>query len=159
MKILVLSDSHGDIDVLAPIIKANIHAVQHVIHLGDGCGDMELFSREYTDTAFHIVSGNCDLSPAFPEKLICTISGKKFFITHGHRYGVKKSYDRIRYAALEAAADICLFGHTHEPAAFEYEGISFMNPGAVFAMGLIRPTYGIIDLSKNQMFSHARLTL
>ena len=147
MKALVLSDSHGDTEALSHIISSNIHAVGHVIHLGDGCGDMALFSYRYPEVSFHVVSGNCDCAPAFPEKRIAEIGGKKILIAHGHRYGVKTSYDRICYAAQEAGADICLFGHTHVPVTFEYEGILFMNPGAVCARGNGRPQYGIIDFT------------
>ena len=148
MKALVLSDSHGDTDTLSNILRANIHAVQHVIHLGDGCGDMALFSCRYPDMPFHVVAGNCDCAPAFPEKRIVEIGSKKIFITHGHRYGVKMSYDRICYAAREVGADVCLFGHTHMPVAFEHEGIKFMNPGAVCSRGSGRPQYGIVDFTR-----------
>ena len=35
------------------------------------------------------VRGNCDLRSAAPELISEKIAGKKFFITHGHRYHVK----------------------------------------------------------------------
>jgi len=148
MKALILSDSHGATELLAQILRENIQDVRHVVHLGDGCDDAAFFSHKYPDASFHVVSGNCDASKEFPQKRFVTISGKKIFMTHGHIYGVKTSYDRICYAALEAGADICLFGHTHVPVVFEYSGIRFMNPGAVFPYGDDFPKYGIIDLSK-----------
>jgi len=148
MKALVLSDSHGSIEAVAPIVQANAGAVRHVLHLGDGCDDMAVFVHQYPDLVFHIVSGNCDSGDNFPIEQIVEICGKRIFITHGHKYGVKSSYDRICYAALEVGADICLFGHTHVPVKFEYEGILFMNPGAVFARDDSCPRYGVIDLTK-----------
>ena len=155
MKILVVSDSHGDAVALEKIIEANIHVVQHVFHLGDGCGDMDVFARRYPDVAFHVVSGNCDFTPLqsppnTPISLITNIAGKKILATHGHKYGVKTSYDRICYAALEAGADICLFGHTHNQTHFEFEGIHLLNPGAVFQRGKA-PSYAIISLSGNMV--------
>ena len=155
MKALVLSDSHGDLDALTPIIQANIHSVQHVVHLGDGCGDMDFFLREYPNTQFHIVSGNCDCKPAFPEKLIFDIGGNKILAAHGHRYGVKTSPDRIRFAALEAGVNICLFGLTHHSVSFEFENIYFMNPGAVCSYMFGCSRYGIIDFSEDPpIFQH-----
>lgn len=147
MKILVVSDSHGAVETLEQIIDANIHVVQHVFHLGDGCGDMDVFVRRYPDVLFHIVSGNCDAAAWKnpPTTLIVNIGGKRILATHGHKYNVKTSYDRICYAALEAGADICLFGHTHTQTSFEYEGIHFLNPGAVYK-GADSPNYTIIDI-------------
>ena len=153
MKALVVSDSYGDVKALEQIIGANIHVVRHVFHLGDGCGDMAVFMRRYPDVAFHAVSGNCDASawrskPNPPIRLLVSIGGKKILATHGHKYNVKTSYDRICYAALEAGADICLFGHTHVQTSFEYEGIRFLNPGAVY-QNEKAPNYAIIGLSNN----------
>jgi len=155
MKALILSDSHGDIKALERIIQANIHDVRHVFHTGDGCDDMAVFVSRYPDVSFHIVAGNCDMSANFPRMRIVEISTKaepegtdsalKIMMAHGHKYSVKTSYDRLCYAALEAGVNICLFGHTHTPVDFEYEGVRFINPGAVFQRGGGVPRYAVVD--------------
>lgn len=151
MKILVVSDSHGAVDALEKVIEANIHVVRHVFHLGDGCEDMDIFICRYPEVSFHVLQGNCDMfslrGASFPDKLMVDVGGKKILAAHGHKYSVKTSYDRICYAALEAGADICLFGHTHNQTGFEYEGIHFLNPGAIYQGGK-GPNYAIIDLSR-----------
>jgi len=155
LKILVVSDSHGAVDALTKAIEANIHVVvQHVFHLGDGCDDMDVFVCRYPNVIFHVLQGNCDMFSSsgisYPNKLIVDVEGKKILAAHGHKYGVKTSYDRMCYAALEAGADICLFGHTHAQTNFEYEGIQFVNPGAIYQHGKT-PNYAIIDISDNSV--------
>ena len=39
----------------------------------------------------------------------------RFFLTHGHRYGVKYSTEALAAAAGAAGADVALYGHTHVP--------------------------------------------
>ena len=155
MKILVVSDSHGAVDVLEKVIESHIHGVRHVFHLGDGCGDIGILAHRYPDVSFHVVSGNCDEfssnETSYPDKLIVSVGGKKILATHGHKYHVKMSYDRICYAALEAGVDICLFGHTHNQTSFEYERIYFLNPGAIYKSNE-ELECAIIDLS-NELIS------
>ena len=59
-------------------------------------------------------------------------------------YNVKSGYTRISYAAMEADADILLFGHTHIAHRDTGLGMEIMNPGSI-GMG-IRPSYGVIKI-------------
>jgi hypothetical protein len=58
-------------------------------------------------------------------------------------------YDDIIQKAKEEKADICLFGHTHNPYTNYIDSIHFMNPGAVF-MG----SYGIIDITDKGIIAY-----
>ena len=52
-------------------------------------------------------------------------------LVHGHRQGVKEDLERLYFTALEAGADLVLFGHTHR-ALHEQEGkVEFLNPGSI----------------------------
>ena len=89
MRIIIFSDSHGNVNVLKKIIEQNISA-EMFIHLGDGAREVSLIRQLYPFKEIYSVSGNCDISTDSNEKLVIDIDGKnKIFATHGHLYNVK----------------------------------------------------------------------
>lgn len=152
MKILVLSDSHNIIYELDKIIESLKNNVKAIIHLGDCSTDISKYPMKYPDIEFYKVNGNCDFNRSAPIEDLITIGEKKFFLTHGHYYNVKYSYDELTQACIEREADICLFGHTHLPTLFVKEDIYFMNPGSIsFPRGIQCPSYGIIDIENGKI--------
>ena len=117
-------------------------APDQIIHLGDHIRDADLLESHVSCPVARVV-GNCDLMDPGNEKLILEFSGVRFFVTHGHLYGVKTSLSRLTYAAMEACAHAALFGHTHCPLLQEHGGITLFNPGAC---GGYSPKYGIITI-------------
>jgi hypothetical protein len=93
------------------------------------------------------VAGNCDPYGAALEIQTPEFLGKRLYMTHGHLHGVKTMYMRAIYAALEAEADILLFGHTHRAECFREQGLWVMNPGAAGTRG----SYGIIQLTQDDI--------
>ncbi len=146
MKILVFSDSHRNVGNMVKVLDNIGKDISYVLHLGDCCCDILQLKKRFKDIEFFAVNGNCDFGEASPEDLSLKIGGKSFYMTHGHRYNVKLSYDRISYKALELSVDVCLFGHTHIPCSF-YEGSSLLlNPGSISLPRLTPPSYGVIDI-------------
>ena len=128
MKILIISDSHGNDSAVASAIYKE--CPDAIIHLGDGCTDIP----ESLDFPCYQVCGNCDsFTCNLPNKQIIELEGVRIFMTHGHLYNVKTTMSSIYLAALEANADIALFGHTHMP----FTDINPQNP-ALFNPGSIR---------------------
>lgn len=133
--ILVMSDTHGNAYAIKQLLENYQGMISAVVHLGDYSRDVSRFAQaKHGSLDYHIVTGNTDpLVETYNERVV-EIAGKKFFITHGHRYNVKISYDNIIYKALELQqelqVDCCLFGHTHIPALFTENGILFLNPGS-----------------------------
>ena len=74
------------------------------------------------------------------------ICGKKFFLTHGHRYSVKDGILKLKYKALETGADIVLYGHTHIAKIDYEEGIWYINPGSAAEPRDGSPSFAIIDI-------------
>lgn len=139
-KIFVFSDSHGNVEYMAQIITEGKPDV--VLHLGDYVSDCDELRRRFPEMRIANVRGNCDYRSAVPELLRLNIEGKQIFAAHGHVYNVKSGYTRICYAAMEADADILLFGHTHIPHRDTGLGMEIMNPGSI-GKG-VRPSYGVI---------------
>lgn len=145
MRILVVSDSHGDPWAIRQAMEAQPTA-SVVLHLGDGSRDMEDVAMSYPDRTVYQVRGNCDFSSGtmIPYARDESLGGRKVFMTHGHLYGVKSDLYRVTCAARERGADILLFGHTHIPLATYDDGLYILNPGSV---GYGDGTYGLIDIT------------
>lgn len=127
MKVLVISDNHGDTERIIEIKKRYEGKVDGMLH----CGDSELpyDSQEMAD--FIRVRGNCDFDSGYPEDEVVKIKDTTIFLTHGHLYGIKQSLNRIQYKAEEVGADLIFFGHSHSLGAEIVEHRLYVNPGSV----------------------------
>lgn len=148
MKILVISDTHGDTRKAEEAIRKNREA-DLVIHLGDYIRDAEKLSGMFPDIPFEYIYGNCDfMTNGSSAEKILEVGGKRVFITHGHRYSVKWGYERLFRKAEELQADILLFGHTHIPDMVEKEGRIILNPGSPSEpRAESRESYAVIEIS------------
>ena len=129
MKLLVISDSHGN---YARALKAHELAgpVDLIVHLGDGAEDARLM-EELLEVPVHRVAGNCDLGSRLPSELILECGGCRILLTHGNRLSVKSGLTLLRKRGAELGAQVVLYGHTHLPAAENFEGMLLVNPGAL----------------------------
>ena len=123
--VLIVSDSHGLTDELE-MIKSR-HKVDEYIH----CGDSELAETATQLDGFITVKGNCDWNGKFPNEQIVEFGGLRFFITHGHLYGVKQSLLQLQYKAEEVEADVVCFGHSHIAYAEKVRNTLFINPSSI----------------------------
>lgn len=128
MQIAVVSDTHGDGYSIQNVIN-KIQDTDMMIHLGDYSRDAEEISMFYKNRIIY-VSGNCDFGGVAPSEKLEVIEGKRFFITHGHRYNVKYGISNLKERAVALDADIALFGHTHKSFYTYEDGIWFVNPGS-----------------------------
>ena len=88
MRILVLSDSHGDIYSMKKAIDAQPTA-EVVIFLGDGYADFEKCKPLLDGKQLYCVKGNNDFYCNYPKNAIIEEGGLKIYITHGHYEYVK----------------------------------------------------------------------
>ena len=141
MKLLIFSDSHGRSGMEA---VAAWERPDHILHLGDCVKDARSLAKQ-VDCSVTNVPGNCDWSTGgLPEVRTLELGGKRIYMTHGHLHGVKMNYMRVIYAALEAQADLLLFGHTHHPECFRQEDLWVLNPGSWGYGG----SYGVVTLGE-----------
>jgi putative phosphoesterase len=130
MKILVISDTHGDINKAEEAVRLN-KEIGLIIHLGDYFRDAQKLSSIFPNIPIEYIYGNSDfMINDVPAEKLLEINGKRIFITHGHRYSVKWDYDKLYKKAEEMNADILLFGHTHIPDLVEKGSLYVVNPGS-----------------------------
>lgn len=141
MRILIVSDSHGDTRKLREVLLRHVD-ITTVCHLGDGNREITAAAEAFPDHTFYTVAGNCDFSCDAPTTRLETICGKRVMLAHGHTFGVKGGVYTYHLAARERNVSLALFGHTHLPFAEYANGVHLFNPGS-----LRDGNYGIADLS------------
>ncbi|TDL34384.1 metallophosphoesterase [Jeotgalibacillus sp. S-D1] len=148
MKIVVVSDNHGDTKRLIDIKNRYEGQVDALLH----CGDSELSYDSQEMDGFVKVRGNCDFDSSYPEEKTIEVNGTKIFITHGHLFGIKQSLDRIHYKAVEENADLIFFGHSHSLGAEVIDHRLFVNPGSIMLpRDRKEASYAVIEKDKENV--------
>ena len=141
MRVLVVSDSHGNIKALRR--AAAVTGPELILHLGDHDSDCEDLRRDMPDVMIRAVRGNCDPRSKELDADNFVLEGTRIFMVHGHNHGVKYSLDALITAGMYMEADVVLFGHTHRPYAKYVDGMLVLNPGSV---GMNRKTYAVLEI-------------
>lgn len=141
-RILVFSDSHGNIEYMKKAIDG-IRDISVIVHLGDMTRDINEIMREYPDYEYETVKGNCDFASIEDDERIFELGGYKFLIAHGHKFGVKTGTERLKDYAREKRVDAVLYGHTHISECEFDDGLLVMNPGCG---SLYRESYGVVEI-------------
>lgn len=89
MKILVVSDTHGDTDKAEEAIRYNKDSISMIIHLGDYFRDAQKLAEMFPEIPIEYIYGNSDfMIDGVPAEKMLNVCGKRIFMTHGHRYSV-----------------------------------------------------------------------
>lgn len=156
MKILVISDSHK------VILDSQIEEIKGegpfdlLIHCGDKYDDAGKFAKKLNIESVLNVPGNCDFDYNFlGSKLSITqeIEGKKFFITHGHRYYVKTDLSKLIAYAKKNKFDIVVYGHTHKVQNEFIDNTLYFNPGSTIYPKNGKASFGIIEIKEGNINS------
>ncbi len=149
MRILIVSDTHGYTENIITYIENN-KKPDMIFHLGDYVSDgIEIGKRFNIPTK--IVKGNGDyMEEDYNFDELVKIKGKKMLLTHGHKYNINFSIDRLFYRGRELGVDYIFFGHTHIPYIDKIKDIIIMNPGSPSRPRSRdgRKTFAIIDIGK-----------
>lgn len=148
MKLLILSDSHGDTSQIVQAIDLH-QEVEALIFLGDGTRDIDYLTDAYPQLRMYVVKGNCDLASFYPTEALAAFGGVNIFYTHGHLLGVKRGIDMLKNIARKRGADVALYGHTHYAQITQENDLLLFNPGTI---GGFRESasYGILTIENGQ---------
>nr|WP_314277554.1 metallophosphoesterase [uncultured Peptostreptococcus sp.] len=153
MKILILSDTHGNRHNMDKLIPLIIKEIDLIIHAGDNFRD-SIYLKDKTSKPIIAVTGNCDFEIA-DDELVFELEGLNFMLVHGHRHRVKYNLDLLAKAAYEKGANIVIFGHTHIKEDKIVGGIEIINPGSLsLPRDDNRGSYVIMDI-KNGKYTYS----
>ncbi len=160
MKILLMSDTHGEQEAARRILQEHA-AADLKIHLGD-VG----FPLQEIDEC-SIVKGNHDRSHRLPKKLKLTLEGRKAICLHGDIFDdetvqevlamkhaqnddimdlcMRTLYGKLAAYAKRKGCDTLFFGHTHHQSFTEVDGVVLINPGSV-CYGTPHSGYGVVEI-------------
>jgi uncharacterized protein len=134
-KLLVLSDSHGNIPALVAVLKwaaDELTGSDMAVFLGDGLRELSFALRQTTlSCEWKKVRGNNDDAPTAPESDVFDFGGHRFFLCHGHRHALYNGFDKLAAAAAKTGADAALFGHIHVPCLENAGRLLLVCPGSI----------------------------
>lgn len=153
MKLLVLSDSHGDVGTMIDFVEQ----VQpnEIVHLGDCISDAQSLSCVFPDIPMLMVPGNCDFCIGQPDTLSLERNGALLVMAHGHQWRVKSGPTAAVTYAQGLGADILLYGHTHKAACWQVDNLWVLNPGSAGGRGA-RASCGVIEIRRNSIHCEIR---
>lgn len=130
MRILIVSDSHGDRNYIDQAIERV--EPDMICHLGDAQGD-DIHIQAMGDCPLHIVRGNCDHDMSLPIVETFELGPHKVLMSHGHYFGGSPSSIEagLRREAEKEGCDIIMYGHTHIPVLKEGPELTILNPGSI----------------------------
>ena len=148
-RIIVMSDSHGNLALLDDVLRKHENQEKILIHLGDRCYDLLSLRDDLTNV--YLIRGNIETQSVSNYEIgmneaIFDVENVKIFATHGHRYSVQSTMIFLKKEAKKIGAKLVLFGHTHEKSLELDEDILYFNPGA-----LTNNDYGIIDIEGSEI--------
>lgn len=127
MKIVVVSDNHGDTYYMEEMLFIHSEDTDAWFH----CGDSELPEDHSLFQNYQTVEGNMDFAKQLKLSRLEEIQGETFLIAHGHKHKVKQSYRLLKEEAEKAGCRFVFYGHTHIAKVEKDEGIYFVNPGSL----------------------------
>jgi putative phosphoesterase len=120
----LISDTHG-------LVRADVHTalagVELILHAGDVGGD-EVLDELALIAPVLAVYGNTDTpgDPRLAASIERTIGGLRIHVSHGHELGSPTPKKLLE----NYAADVIVYGHTHQQYVSHADGRLVVNPGA-----------------------------
>ena len=142
--IVAFSDLHFS-EVPNQLKEACTYA-DYVFFLGDGFFNVKEIG--YADN-FYGVKGNCDYTEFLEDEQVIQVEELRILITHGHKYGVKDDTMSLLNRAHELNCNVVFYGHTHCADIEQIEGVTLVNPGALYAPNGSR-SYSYCVVNKNR---------
>lgn len=142
MRILVISDSHGDSYALRQAIEQQPTA-KMLFFLGDGEYDTAFLDGSPSGMFVHKVKGNCDYGSSLPAYVVDEVGGIRIYACHGHMEQVKYTRQYLIDRARDNGASIALYGHTHVSDTTYCDGLWLVNPGSIR-----NDSYAVIDITE-----------
>ena len=157
MKVLLLSDTHGNLSGMQKALEKYGLDADYVVHCGDGTrGEAGWLRDNISNAEVVCVRGNCDFTSELKDVEFIDIFSKRVMVTHGHLFGVKYGLENLSYKAEEEGVDIVFFGHTHNCTDEKVGNTRMINPGSC---GRWEPMCAVVEIDKagNVLVNHVKV--
>ena len=129
---------------MRPEVHNALAGVELILHAGDVGGD-EILDELALIAPVHAVYGNVDEpgNPRLSAAIDMSVDGRMIHVSHGHELGAPRPEKLLaRYAA-----DIIVYGHTHQQLVVEADGRLVVNPGSAGAARFeLKPSVAILEI-------------
>lgn len=149
MRLIVVSDSHGNSHILHELVSRYTGKVDGFVH----CGDSELNSSHTIWNIMDTVSGNCDFDWNLPDYYVNKKSEFPYLIVHGHQHGVRYSLEQLKTEAKQQGVNFVFYGHTHLLRFDKENDLFIINPGSIQQpRGELREkTYCLLEATEDEV--------
>ncbi|BDV03353.1 MAG: phosphoesterase [Candidatus Hepatoplasma scabrum] len=152
MKVLIISDVHGNIDLMNKILNDNSDANFKIF-----CGDLQKNDKSLIKKNFdYYVTGNADYFHLDEIKEL-EIEKVKILLTHGHLF--ESFWEKIDFKKLYKLGELLkvkliIHGHDHIAIIEEKNRIIRFNPGSItYPRGNNKASYGIIEIKDGRILN------
>lgn len=152
MRLIVISDTHGNYNIFHAIMKKHLEDGDWFLFLGDGNWELQQIRKKFPQKKILAVKGNCDLNCDTPLEETLQIDEYTVKLTHGHTYYVKYGIEELLKSVPQNSRYIVLYGHTHKNFTAYRNGIYIMNPGSPSLPRDSKASYGIVDITEAGVF-------
>jgi putative phosphoesterase len=157
MKVLVVSDSHGEQENLKSLsLIAKEEKVERIIHLGDDFDDSDFLINESVNIervpgVFSAYYTEKDV----PNRKVIEIEGWKILLTHTKEKHENDLPEDIspENSIKNNTIDIMLYGHSHIPAIGIEGTVYCINPGHLKSEDKrgFEPSYALLDITQDSI--------
>lgn len=148
MKALIVSDNHGNLEVLEELITIYDDEIDLWLH----CGDSEFMSNHPIWDYFKTVRGNMDIDYSLTSHQMVKFENERLLVVHGHNQRVGFTFEYLEELAQNQEADLVFYGHTHIAQVDKVGEKYFINPGSIVQpRGSLRVgSYAIYEKNENK---------
>eukprot|EP01097_Dermamoeba_algensis_P001395 TRINITY_DN1520_c0_g1_i5.p2 TRINITY_DN1520_c0_g1~~TRINITY_DN1520_c0_g1_i5.p2 ORF type:complete len:185 (-),score=42.14 TRINITY_DN1520_c0_g1_i5:982-1536(-) len=124
--------------------------IGHILSTGNLCSREIYDSLKGLASDLHVVRGDFDENPNFPETKVVTLGNLKIGLIHGHQVVPWGDRESLKIIQRQLDVDVLVSGNTHKFEAFEFENRLFVNPGSATAYSGItfdvNPSFVLMDI-------------
>lgn len=150
MKIVILSDTHGDFNRLLNVVELNYDA-DLILHLGDGASEFFKVKQMVKNIPMVMVKGNCD-SPGYnlEKEKTFNFNGISLYACHGDFFDVKNGLEKYIEFAKKFKFNIIAYGHTHKRLIQKTKDLFILNPGSLTLPRSYSASYLILTIKNKE---------
>jgi putative phosphoesterase len=122
VRVGLVYDTHGL--VRTEVLEA-LRGVDHILHAGD-IGGAEVIEALSAIAPVSAIRGNNDTDEwgrELPDTELVELGGAWIYLVH--------DLGDLDIDPAAAGVDVVMSGHSHQPALFEEEGVTYVNPGSI----------------------------